>query len=119
MIIGPDCGCHFSSSAKILPISKGVKEIVPMNIIRKISITRKSTFDKIQSWREDLDNSNLQLSFLLIANKTDLENSEVSIEEIEQKAEELSCPYLLCSAKSGSNVKDAFRYAAFKFLEQY
>ena len=82
-------------------------------------ITRRSTFDKIQSWREDLENSNLQLSFILIANKTDLENSEVTLEEIKQKASELSCPYLLCSAKSGSNVNDAFRYAAYKFLEQY
>jgi len=82
-------------------------------------ITRKSTFDKIQNWRDDLETSNLQLSLILIANKTDLENSEVTLEEIKQKAEEMNCPYLLCSAKSGSNVNDAFRYAALKFLEQY
>ncbi len=82
-------------------------------------ITRKSTFDKIQSWREDLENSNLQLSFILIANKTDLENSEVTLEEIKQKAADLNCPYLLCSAKNGNNVIDAFKYAAYKFLELY
>ncbi len=82
-------------------------------------ITRKSTFAKIQRWIEDLDNSSQQLSFILIANKTDLDNSEVTLEEIKQKAEELSCPYLLCSAKTGNNVIGAFKYAALKFLEQY
>jgi small GTP-binding protein len=82
-------------------------------------ITRKSTFDKIQIWRDDLETSNLQLSFILIANKTDLGNPEVTLEQIKQKAADLNCPYLLCSAKSGNNVIDAFRYAAYKFLEQY
>jgi len=81
-------------------------------------ITRKSTFDKIQGWREDLENSNLKLPFILIANKTDLENSEVTLEEIKQKAADLNCPYLFCSARTGSNVNDAFRYAAYKYLEQ-
>ncbi len=83
-------------------------------------ITRKSTFEKIKNWENDLETSiNRQVSVILIANKTDLENSEVTLEEIKKKASSLNCPYLLCSARSGSNVNDAFRYAAFKFLEQY
>ena len=83
-------------------------------------ITRKDTFEKIHSWEKDLETSiNRRLSVILIANKTDLENSEVTLEDIEQKASSLNCPYLLCSARSGSNVNDAFRYAAYKFLEQY
>ncbi len=83
-------------------------------------ITRKDTFEKISSWEKDLETSiNRHLSVILIANKTDLENPEVTLEEIKQKASSLNCPYLFCSAKSGSNVNDAFRYAAYKFLEQY
>ena len=83
-------------------------------------ITRKSTFEKIKSWEEDIEISiNRRLSVILLANKTDLDNSEVTLEEIKQKAADLNCPYLLCSAKNGNNVKDAFRYAAYKFLEQY
>ncbi|QEE16516.1 GTP-binding protein [Promethearchaeum syntrophicum] len=83
-------------------------------------ISRKKTFEKIDSWEKDLETSiNRQLSVILIANKTDLETHEVDLEEIKQKATELNCPYLLCSARTGSNVMDAFRYAAYKFLEQY
>ncbi|MHA1718924.1 MAG: GTP-binding protein [Promethearchaeota archaeon] len=82
-------------------------------------ISRKSTFEKIKNWEDDLRNSiNRQVSVILIANKTDLEEHEVKLEEIKEKALSLNCPFLLCSAKSGSNVNDAFRYAAYKFLEQ-
>ena len=83
-------------------------------------ITQKDTFERINTWEKDLETSiNRHLSVILIANKTDLENQEVTLEEIKQKASSLNCPYLFCSAKSGSNVNDAFRYAAYKFLEQY
>ena len=83
-------------------------------------ITRKDTFEIIDGWEKELETSiNRHLSVILIANKTDLEKHEVEIEEIKQKASSLNCPYLLCSARSGSNVNDAFRYAAYKFLEQY
>ena len=83
-------------------------------------ISRKKTLEKIFSWEKDIEASiNRQLSVILIANKMDLETQEVDLEEIKQKAAELNCPYLLCSARTGSNVMDAFRYAAYKFLEQY
>ena len=51
--------------------------------------------------------------------ETMYKQEKVNLEEIKQKALELNCPFLLCSARTGSNVMDAFRYAAYKFLEQY
>ena len=83
-------------------------------------ISMRNTFEKIDSWEKDLEISiDKRLSVILIANKTDLNTHEVDLEEIKQKASSLNCPYLLCSARSGSNVMDAFRYAAYKFLEHY
>ena len=55
---------------------------------------------------------------MIIANKMDIAEKEVTIEEIKAKAEELDCPYILCSAKTGSNVNDAFKYAGYKFCEK-
>ena len=84
----------------------------------EFDVSRKKTFDSLKGWREDLKKGIYnKVPVILIANKMDLPDHEVSMDEIKAYAEELNCPYLLCSAKTGSNVNDAFRYASLKFCE--
>lgn len=88
------------------------------NAFIAFDITRRKTFDNIDKWIKDLEGTiEKNVSLTLIATKMDLPNQEISLEEIELKAKELDCPYILTSAKTGSNVQDAFLYAAYKFVE--
>ncbi|WP_457558185.1 GTP-binding protein [Candidatus Harpocratesius sp.] len=83
-------------------------------------ISRRKTFESIDHWLEDMQSSLDRRVFItLIATKMDLENQEITIEEIQKKADELGCPYILTSAKTGSNVYDAFQYASYKFIERF
>jgi small GTP-binding protein len=85
----------------------------------QFDISRRKTFDNIDSWLDDLTKSlDEKIPYIIIANKLDLPNHEVTLEEIKEKAEKLDCPFLLCSAKTGSNINDAFQYAGYKFCER-
>lgn len=88
-------------------------------VILVIDLSRKKTFDNIDRWIEDL-NQFLErpIPYIIIGNKNDLDTQEITEEEIMEKAKELDCPYLLTSAKTGSNVDEAFRYCAYKFCER-
>jgi len=73
-------------------------------------ITKRDTFENIKNWhREALDNGNPKKRFLLIGNKTDLEeNREVEIYEASTYANENECLFIETSAKDGYNVENAF-----------
>ena len=83
-------------------------------------ISRRKSFENIEQWLNDMQSSvDRKVSIMLIATKNDLVEQEVSLDEIVAKADELGCPYLLTSAKTGNNVFDAFQYAAYKFIERF
>ena len=73
-------------------------------------VTRKETFEHVASWLQDAkDNSNLDISILLIGNKVDLaDKREVSREEAEAYAKQEGLAYLETSAKTAHNVDAAF-----------
>ncbi len=54
---------------------------------------------------------------LVIVNKSDLEESAVSDEEIERFKEEHSIDVMRCSAKTGANVTDAFAKLSHKLKD--
>lgn len=84
----------------------------------EFDISRKNTFTNLDNWIQDLKKSvDKMVPMVLIANKMDIPNQETTIDEIKAKAEALNCPFILCSAKTGSNVNEAFRYAGYKFCE--
>ena len=86
--------------------------------IIQFDITRSKTFENVDKWLTDLNQSiQKKLPVVLIANKVDMDDHEVTAEEIKEKAASLNCPYLITSAKTGSNVNEVFKYAAYKFLE--
>ncbi len=90
------------------------------HVFLQFDITRKKTFENLDKWLNDLDKNTDQMMYkTIIGNKIDkLDEQAVSIEEIEAKADELDCPYILTSAKTGDNVNDAFKYAGYKFFQK-
>ena len=73
-------------------------------------ITNEQTFDKVEEWlRRVKENANKDVSFILVGNKCDLENSRaISKEKGEEKAKNLNCPFFETSARSEINIKEIF-----------
>merc|ERR1712196_359340 len=73
-------------------------------------ITRRETFNHLTSWLDDArQHSNANMTIMLIGNKSDLEGRRaVSFEEGQQFANEHGLVFLETSAKTASNVEDAF-----------
>ncbi|XP_043830679.1 ras-related protein Rab-2A-like isoform X2 [Dromiciops gliroides] len=73
-------------------------------------ITRRDTFDHLTSWLEDAhQHSNSNMVIMLIGNKSDLEmRREVKKEEGEAFARKHGLIFMETSAKTASNVEEAF-----------
>eukprot|EP00667_Euglena_gracilis_P019229 EG_transcript_20574 len=73
-------------------------------------VTRRETFDHLQSWLDDArQNSNTNMTIMLIGNKSDLEaKRQVATEEGQQFAEQHGLIFLETSAKTAHNVDEAF-----------
>ncbi|CAI5454924.1 unnamed protein product [Caenorhabditis angaria] len=73
-------------------------------------MTRRSTYNHLSSWLADARNlTHPNTAIFLIGNKADLEDQrDVPYEEAKAFAEENGLTFLECSAKTGSNVEDAF-----------
>ncbi len=72
-------------------------------------LTRKDTFEKLESWINSLYNSVGKVPAVLLGNKADLQDWEVSEEELKKFAEKFAMPHFLTSAKTGMNVENAFK----------
>ena len=73
-------------------------------------ITKRKTFESVDKWMPDLKtNGDKNIFILLIGNKNDLEDQrEVSVEEAKQKAAQYNVAFLETSAKTGTNINEAF-----------
>ena len=78
-------------------------------ILLIFDLTKRETFDKIYNWIEQLNNHYKKddISIILIGNKKDLIDREVTLEEGNLRAKELNCEYFETSAKSGENINEA------------
>ncbi len=75
-------------------------------------LTRKNTLHSIAHyWLPVLERVS-GVPAVLLANKSDLENWELSQEDVKDFADRLGMPYFLTSAKTGENVENAFRKLA-------
>ncbi len=71
--------------------------------------TKKKTFEKLQGWIQDFKQARGDEPIVLIRNKIDLkDNIKVSDSEALELAESNNMKYISTSAKTGSNVEDAF-----------
>lgn len=73
-------------------------------------VTRRETFDHVASWLEDArNNCNTPITVMLVGNKCDLESKRVvSKQEAQEFASSKGLTYLETSAKTATNVDDAF-----------
>ena len=84
-------------------------------------ISRRATFDHIKDWLSDLrDTAGENVCIILVANKSDLENQrEVTAEEAKVWAKTNGISeFIETSARTGSNVNEAFRKVAAEILER-
>lgn len=77
-------------------------------------ITRRDTFTHLSNWLQDArENGNADMVITLVANKTDLDSRRtVSKEEGESFARENGLIFVEASAKTSTNVEEAFRNTA-------
>ena len=73
-------------------------------------ITNKKSFERLDYWRNLLIESVGEIPFIIIGNKTDLEeNREVQSNEVEKLASDFNTDYFEVSAKEDKNLYPVFR----------
>ncbi|OHS94706.1 Ras-related protein Rab-4B [Tritrichomonas foetus] len=79
-------------------------------VILVFDITDRKTFDEVNIWLNDVHKlCSEDASILLVGNKSDLSDERaVTLAEAEQFSQQHQTTYLETSAKTGSNVRDAF-----------
>ncbi len=83
-------------------------------------VTRKETYDKIESWYKEILDASSTISLILVANKVDMEGERVvTTEQGEGLAEKLNLSYIETSAKTGENIDDAFKMLALQIIKRY
>ncbi|KAL7714603.1 Rab family GTPase [Entamoeba marina] len=72
-------------------------------------VTQENSFQSMQTWYDELRNTEKDIPVMILANKCDLEQDRVvNKEESQQLAKDLSCSYYEVSALTGQNIQDAF-----------
>ena len=79
-------------------------------VILIYDVCNKSTFKNLDLWLNDINNKNLResISIILVANKIDLPNREISYEEGDDFAQKNNLLYCETSIKEGKNIEDVF-----------
>ena len=81
--------------------------------------TQKSTFEKLHDWIKDFREARGNEPVLLIGNKIDLENNiKISDAEAKEFAENYHVKFLSTSAKTGSNVEEAFKQISLTIVKK-
>uniref|UniRef100_A0A7S4PMX5 Uncharacterized protein n=1 Tax=Paramoeba aestuarina TaxID=180227 RepID=A0A7S4PMX5_9EUKA len=84
------------------------------------SVTRESTFKEVNNFREAIlrVTERDSVPFVLVGNKIDLENErEVSKEKGESLAAQFDCKFIETSAKTNTNVDEAFKIVVENVIE--
>ncbi|MFX0123717.1 MAG: Rab family GTPase [Candidatus Hodarchaeota archaeon] len=80
-------------------------------------LTRRRTFDKLNEWLSHVYINCGTISSILVGNKNDLPDREVSMSEAEKFASNKNLPYIETSAKTGDNVERMFTNLANSILK--
>jgi small GTP-binding protein len=83
-------------------------------------VTRRESFENVDKWVADARSAVPNQFIILLGNKIDLDNHQVSKEEGLEKAEALKLiSYVETSALNGSNVDAAFNYLGGRLLDRF
>mmetsp|Transcript_29753 Transcript_29753/g.81715 ORF Transcript_29753/g.81715 Transcript_29753/m.81715 type:complete len:209 (+) Transcript_29753:52-678(+) len=88
-------------------------------IILVFDVNERETFDHLQQWLEELDlyATTQHTAKLLVGNKIDLQQREVSVEEATDFARKQAMMYVEASAKTRAGVRQAFEEVVQKILD--
>ncbi len=84
-------------------------------------VANRESFENVsKEWYNDINKVGISDAILvLVGNKIDLEQRDVSKEEGEKLAQELGMTYIEASAKTGENIEDLFRMIGLKIIEKF
>ena len=89
-------------------------------IILTFDLTKRSSFNSLESWLNDIKDNSNEVPVVIFGNKCDLfENYEVENEEAKKFAKEHNLQYFETSAKQNVNVQEGFNSIAEIAYEKY
>ena len=91
-----------------------------LTLYSKPDVTQKRSFDEVSEFYEDIrlaKDMPPSVPFVMVANKCDEPKRRVSTEEGQALADQLNCKYIEASAKTNTNVSEAFAMIAEDILD--
>ena len=83
-------------------------------------VTRKETFDNLETWNKEIKEASPTISLILVGNKIDLvDDRQVTTEEGQALAQKLGLTYVETSAKDGTNIQDSFKMLALQMIKRF
>jgi Ras-related protein Rab-8A len=82
-------------------------------------ITVKKSLANTRAWLKDLVSSTSSIPLILVGNKIDLPNRNISRDEGEKMAREIGASFLEASAKTGENVRKLFDNIVRLLVDRY
>ena len=75
-------------------------------------VSDRNSFDKIRDWMKQIQNNTQKenIAIVLLGNKCDVENRQVSQEECVEAAKEFNMKYFETSALKNINIKNSFEH---------
>ncbi len=89
-------------------------------IVLVYDVTSMDTFEKIQHWIKQIENNaSRNVKKVLVGNKCDKEERQVSTEQGQKLADEKGIKFFETSAKTNENVKEMFEYLTNEIFRNY